>query len=598
MKKHPAEVASDFKDYPFFKSFSENLILQIATMADVKNFKSGEFILLEGQQNSLLYFLNKGQVDVRLKGELLVQLDRKGEVLGEMSVISHLPVSTDIRALSNVECYTLNTQDLSVVPVKDRDLVQTLLYRIFADILTDRLRTTNNKARQFEITNRDLIKAQEDLKSINHSLEDQVHERTKDLLFKTEQLEKTRDQLEKHNMVLSTGFKKLADANANREKSLKLVEGLLDLHIKPVAKYLASLSKSSAQDSSVQELIVQIRNEHVQLEKKVTHLNQLFQSEATGESHRVLLLEPEKKQQIVAKMALGGTGVKLDVAQDIEVGKALLQENSYDLIFCEITMGEVLLKARELNFAGEMVLVNPHALKDSLQNIKSLDFVDNLISRDPEDRTFNVKSIVTTVTKILNRDYYGLEKYLGWGVEIHKLDLKRSDQRNEAIEEMQNQLKSLGVRGTLLERCAIVAEEMLMNAIYDAPVDQSGKHLFNHLPRTEKVNWEQNLPGLSSQLQFACDGNLVAVAVVDPFGSLPKKILIEYLEKNYMSAIENVNANQNKGGAGRGLHQIIENSDLTIFNVRKGFKTEAIALFNIDVNKDKIKEPSLSYFFR
>jgi hypothetical protein len=54
--------------------------------------------------------------------------------------------------------------------------------------------------------------------------------------------------------------------------------------------------------------------------------------------------------------------------------------------------------------------------------------------------------------------------------------------------------------------------------------------------------------------------------------------------------------NTQKGGAGRGLHQIIENSDLTIFNVKKGIRTEVICLFNIDGQKREA-QPSFHYFF-
>ena len=37
-----------------------------------------------------------------------------------------------------------------------------------------------------------------------------------------------------------------------------------------------------------------------------------------------------------------------------------------------------------------------------------------------------------------------------------------------------------------------------------------------------------------------------------------------------------------KGGAGRGLKMMIDNSDLTIFNIHKGKQTEVISLFNLE----------------
>lgn len=583
MKRHPADVSKDFKQYPFFKSFTDNLVIQIATMAEVKNFKSGEMILVEGQKNDVLYFLNQGSVDILLRGELLTSLNRKGEVLGEMSVISHLPVSTDIRATSDVECYTLDASDLSVVPVKDREVVQTLMYRIFADILTDRLRSTNNKARQFEITNRDLVSAQSELQKINSNLEQLVQERTKDLTQKTQELEVSFAKVEQQNMVLSTGFKKLSDLASDREKALHEIRNMIDQHIRPLQKVI--------ENQVSKDIVDEVNFVATQMEK----VSQYFSSEATKESHRVLLLESDRKQQLVAKMALGGTGVELEVISQLDQFQAQLEQGPYDLIFCDMALSEALKTAKNLNFKGEMVLVHSLDIKSAVNELRAFDFVGHMLTRDPDDRTYTVKSIVTTITKILNRDYFGLEKYLSWGVEVQELPLNNSDQRADKIQSMQESLKSLGVRGTLLERCGTVAEEMLMNAIYDAPTDGQGKSLFNHLARTEKVD----LPaGQEVVLRFACDGNFVAVSVEDCYGSLPKKILLDYLANNYSDQAGQMNEAQEKGGAGRGLHQIIENSDLTVFNVRKGYKTEVISIFNIDSNKEKESRPTLHYFFR
>lgn len=68
---------------------------------------------------------------------------------------------------------------------------------------------------------------------------------------------------------------------------------------------------------------------------------------------------------------------------------------------------------------------------------------------------------------------------------------------------------------------------------------------------------------------------------------------------NYLLSCYNGQAgslNENKGGAGRGLHQIIENAEITIFNVKKGVRSEVICLFNIDGQK-KEAQPSFHYFF-
>jgi hypothetical protein len=56
--------------------------------------------------------------------------------------------------------------------------------------------------------------------------------------------------------------------------------------------------------------------------------------------------------------------------------------------------------------------------------------------------------------------------------------------------------------------------------------------------------------------------------------------------------------NAEKGGAGRGLHMLIESSDLTIFNVKKQVKTEVIVLFNLEAAAQKREVvPTFHFFF-
>jgi hypothetical protein len=161
------------------------------------------------------------------------------------------------------------------------------------------------------------------------------------------------------------------------------------------------------------------------------------------------------------------------------------------------------------------------------------------------------------------------------------------------IEEMISYFQKIGIRSSILSRCQVAAEEMLMNAIYDAPVDRDGKSLFNHLPRTTEVQLSM---GQESVFRYASDGVLLAISVEDPFGSLSKDIIVKYLESCYQG-----NAgvfNKEKGGAGRGLHQLIESSDLTVFNVVKGVKTEVISILNIEsALKKKDSRPTFHYFF-
>lgn len=155
--------------------------------------------------------------------------------------------------------------------------------------------------------------------------------------------------------------------------------------------------------------------------------------------------------------------------------------------------------------------------------------------------------------------------------------VKSAKERHDLKDQMVEHLKKLKVRTTIADRCYQVVEEMLMNAIYDAPMDKlSGKNLFNHLSRKDDVHLS---PEQYSILEYGIKGHIVAVSVTDPFGGLTRDTLIDYLESCYSGVPGEMNEKLGKGGAGRGLHQIVENADLTVFQVKRGEKTRVVSYF-------------------
>lgn len=472
---HPVDVAKEIKTYPFFRSFSEDLILRASAMVHTESFEAGHYLLKEGQANHSLFFLRSGQVEISLSGEVIASLENPGEVFGEMSVITSNPVSTAVRALSPVECFVIRSEDFEHVHPKEKDRLQSLLYQIYCFILTERLLRTNEKARLFEILNRELHEAQ------------------------------------------------------------------------------TAIEKSGG--------------------------------------GRVLLLEPDKTRQFPIRMAMGGTGVQLDIADTPEAGHELLSQYRYDVVLGEQECVDFLQEVHEKKQAPFVVLLTS---SDNQGNVKILEnhrFINHIISRNLEDRNSSIRYILTALGKLLNKDLFGIDKYLMWGVEVQNRVVTNSNQRESLREEIQTHFKKIGVRSTVLDRVNTAVEEMLMNAIYDAPVDSSGNHIFNHISRKNEIKLDTHQ---QSQLAYASDGVLLAVSVTDPFGSLTKNIIIDYLISCYHGKAGSMN--EKKGGAGRGLHQVVENADLTIFNVKKGVRTEVICLFYIDGQRRE-GQPSFHYFF-
>ena len=139
-----------------------------------------------------------------------------------------------------------------------------------------------------------------------------------------------------------------------------------------------------------------------------------------------------------------------------------------------------------------------------------------------------------------------------------------------------------------------ITEELLMNAIYDAPV-AGGKHHYGELPRTESIKLQ---PEEYSKLSFACDGYIFGVGVADPFGALTRQKLFEYLKKVLRRSDSSNIIDTKKGGAGLGLFKILYSSHSLICNVRPKQQTEVMALIDIQNQvRDFSKMPRSVHYF-
>jgi CRP-like cAMP-binding protein len=587
-------LSSDIKELqaiPVFNKFPQDLLAELAKFMLPLNFKKGERLMNQGQTNNSIYFLKKGRLGIFVDGGLVAHIYKAGDIFGEMAVISGEPASATIVAETPIECWRLDVGKFENIPEFNTDLFQHLVYRIYSWALTDKLKITNQKAKHFEKLTNELKDAQEDLKSINKDLELRVKERTKELEQKTFDLLGANQKLEHRQTELLASHKKLEELYSAKDYTFSKLKILQKNYLEPLLDQLGALSHSSEAQlrSSLESVFQRLRQVQVELDP----ITRQYSTELAIKEKRVLLADANKKQQILTKMALGGTGVHLQIASDPSEVVAYIEGELFDIVFVDLEMIEVCAKIREQAPSTDIVLMTSQSLENFVKKMRALDFIPNIVSRDENDRTFTVKNIMTTVTKLSTQDIFGLERYLSWGVEVVQNQVCKSSERADLIEQVDKYFEDIGIRKTIRGRCTTVLEELLMNAIYDAPTDIEGKSLFNHLPRTEAI---ELLPEQCGQLRYATDGVLVAVAVTDPFGSLKGKIILDYLNSCYSGHAGELN--QMKGGAGRGLHQIIENSDLVVFNISPGIRTEVIALFQIEMKANPDKSPSFHLFIK
>lgn len=142
-----------------------------------------------------------------------------------------------------------------------------------------------------------------------------------------------------------------------------------------------------------------------------------------------------------------------------------------------------------------------------------------------------------------------------------------------------------------------VTYEMLMNAMYDAPISRNGAGKYREDRRQDVVLENHEMP----TFRFASDGALVVLEVTDPFGGLQRDQVLDSLVRG-LGAGESVSdqdvLNTDFGGAGLGMFRMFQQSTCLICAVEPGELTRVIAVFDLDLRvRDRRTFPTSLHLF-
>ncbi|MEZ4265017.1 MAG: hypothetical protein R3F39_01470 [Myxococcota bacterium] len=170
----------------------------------------------------------------------------------------------------------------------------------------------------------------------------------------------------------------------------------------------------------------------------------------------------------------------------------------------------------------------------------------------------------------------------GWEVELSPnaaeagWTIVGSAGRNECLDALAAFAGERGVRRRIVRHVQDVADEMITNAVYDAPVDAAGERLYASLDRRGAVDLAEDA---RPTLRIACEDAQVHIAVRDPFGSLGLETVRYYLAKGLRAGDDQVD--DKAGGAGLGLTRIYESVDRMTVKVERGVRTEVVATIEL-----------------
>ncbi|MCS6914661.1 MAG: hypothetical protein RMK29_10335 [Myxococcales bacterium] len=185
-----------------------------------------------------------------------------------------------------------------------------------------------------------------------------------------------------------------------------------------------------------------------------------------------------------------------------------------------------------------------------------------------------VRMLEVTVRKFVSGDLFGIEKYLPPGTQVHLRRLRDYQGRQQAVEEVLAFADRAGVRRQVRAAIGQVCEELLMNALYDAPVDEHGQPLFAAVHTRDRLQHPSPRP---VSLRYAAAEDRLAIAVRDRFGRLDKLTVLRCIDKCLRSADQ---IDRKTHGAGLGLYLVASAASQYVVNIAPGMATEVICTFH------------------
>jgi len=311
---------------------------------------------------------------------------------------------------------------------------------------------------------------------------------------------------------------------------------------------------------------------------------------------RLLFYDPDPRARRVAERALNATGSEVTSCDNTDDLRNHIESNGWDLMM--INYDQPLAEDPEWQQIFDtvekrwpktrLVLHATRTTEEFLPLMAERSFLRNLIAKNEE--ALEPDELIITAQKLLRQDLFGLDKYLLWGVEPYCVTIKDSRCKQDYINEVAEYATTLGCNYRTVEMIETIVDEVVTNAIYNAPRTKDGEPKYAKLSRREAVVLDDDEVG---ELQFACDGDYIAIAQIDPFGSLTQDTIISYLNRCLIKGPEQFS--ENTGGAGIGLFRVFQSLSKFIVNIDPGNKTEVIALIDLRLSMKRFRQAAKSF---
>ncbi len=129
------------KKDPVFGNLSLSELFELLEISAIIQYEPDEFIIRQGESDNQLFILIDGKMEVVHDEKVVGVIDKLGDTVGEMSLISNEKRSASVKSVGHVQCLSIDSDHFKPSKTKPTHVV----YYIFSKVLANRLKIVNEE---------------------------------------------------------------------------------------------------------------------------------------------------------------------------------------------------------------------------------------------------------------------------------------------------------------------------------------------------------------------------------------------------------------------------------------------------------------------
>ena len=202
-----------------------------------------------------------------------------------------------------------------------------------------------------------------------------------------------------------------------------------------------------------------------------------------------------------------------------------------------------------------IVVVNEESDRRTALSAIQSQKIEHLVGRDPASE----ETLFATLKKLLLGNYFGIKKYLLWGVETKSWHITEPERKQAVLDGIRDAAEMVNCHPRIADLLILAVDEMIINALY-----HPSKADANPKPVT---------------IECGSDGRLFAVAVIDEYGLFRRENMFDAIARALESETSGLRPDAESGNLG--FRIMLSALSHLVVNVDPGRCTEIIGLVDL-----------------